>query len=423
MKLLSKTTLLILTVSIFIFMVGNIVFFQATKSMIKKHIDYELVSQMHNVIKQIKENESMFQITRFSDEVKIESVDKDYKIQPFFSDTVLYSLIQKRYDPHRSLTFNYKSQSRNQRITIYKSLLSSDKLIERITLASIALVMSFIFMIFILNRYVFANVWSDFFTSIKKIDKHDIKSQKKIEFNQSEIEEFDKLNEVLSSMVLRIQKDYLNLKELTANTSHEIQTPLAIIKSKAELLLQAENLTEKQLKEIYSILNTTERLSKLNQSLLLITKIENNQFEESQIVNIKEILQKHIENFQMLFESSNTKLNTDISEGSVKINPVLFDILITNLLKNAIIHGQSKGDISIIFTKNILQISNYGETLSFHPDLIFTRFAKGANKQNSNGLGLEIVKKICDYYSIPINYSFFNEKHCFEINFKDIITD
>jgi hypothetical protein len=160
MRLLSKTTLLIITVSIFIFMFGNIAFFYISKGMIKKHIDTELVSQMHNVIGQIKKDEALFNITKFSDEVSIKAVHPDIAQPPTFSDTVLFSTIQNIYIPHRALKFSYQSKSRNQIITIHKSLLSSDKLIERITISSIVMVMVFIIMIYIMNRFIFVNVWS-----------------------------------------------------------------------------------------------------------------------------------------------------------------------------------------------------------------------------------------------------------------------
>lgn len=421
MKLLSKTTLLILTVSLFIFMVGNVVFFQVSKKMISKHIDNELIMQMHSIIDQINEDESLFQITKFSNEVVIDRLEKDISIKSTFSDTVLFSEIQKRYIPHRSLKFSHQSQSRNQLITIYKSLLSSDKLIERITISSIVMVLIFIIMIYIMNRFVFTNVWSDFFSNLKIIEHHDIKSMKKIELSDSEIDEFTSLNKVMSEMVDRIQLDYLNLKELTANTSHEIQTPLAIIKNKAEMLLQSENLNEQEMQEVYSILNTSNRLSKINQSLLLISKIENNQYSEFEIIDVQTVLNKHLQNFLMLAESSNRELISDIQPAMIKINPILFDMLVINLIKNALSHSSEKAKITVDFKEACLTITNDGEALPFDEDQLFKRFMRNSTNKSSNGLGLEIVKKICRFHNLEITYSFEAQKHIFKVDFNKII--
>ncbi|MBI9068100.1 MAG: HAMP domain-containing histidine kinase [Salinivirgaceae bacterium] len=420
MRLLSKTTLLIVTVSIFIFLIGNIVFFHISKAMIKKHIDTELVSQMHRVLSKINKSEELFQLTQFSDEVVIKVMPASYVQHPQFSDTVLYDKIQKRYVPHRSLKFTYKSVNVNRKISIYKSLLSSDKLIERITISSIVMVMIFVLMIYILNRFVFRNVWSNFFSSLKKIENYDIKSLEKLKLEETEIDEFDKLNKVLTKLVNRIQSDYQSLKELTANTSHEIQTPLAIIRNKAEMLLQSDNLSEKEMQEVYSILTTSDRLSKLNQSLLLITKIENNLFDEFEEIHVNEILEKHLNNFAMLFEAGEFKVSSELTEGSISINPILLDILVSNLMKNAVAHGTKEGNIHVAYHHPMLQIKNDGERLPFPEEHIFTRFVRGTNGSTSNGLGLEIVSKICNYYSITINYSFKEKQHCFAIDFSNI---
>lgn len=422
MRLLSKTTLLIVTVSIFIFMTGNIVFFHISKGMINNHIDAELIREMYTITERLKTQPTINDDFLYYNNISIDTVSKKLKVNPTFSDTVLYGKMQNRYIPHRSLKFTVNAFDKNQLIIIHKSLLSSDNLIERITVSSIIMVMVFIVMIYVMNRYVFSSVWSNFFSSLQIINNYDIKSDTPIQFKESQIVEFERLNSVLKKMVIRIQTDYKNLKELTANTSHEIQTPLAIIKSKAELLLQSDNLIEKELETVYSILNTSDRLSKLNQSLLLITKIENNQFEDCAIIELDKALEKYLDNFEILFEAGSYQLKLKVSKSTVCINPVLLDVLITNFLKNALTHGTPGGEISVRLSNDILQICNDGDPLPFNSDMLFKRFVKRASGNNSSGLGLEIVKKISDYYSIPINYEYHSSQHCFSINFKNIVS-
>jgi len=417
MRLLTKTSLLIITVSIFIFLIGNIVFFRVTKHMIINQVDAELINKMHNLL---KNNESLESNLFVTDHIEIDTnVLYDSEIARF-SDTVLYSKIQNKYIPHRALQFSKKVNSNISKITIYKSLLSSDKLIEKITLASILMVVFFIIAIYALNRFIFEKVWSNFFRNLKKVENYDIKSSNVLSVEESEIDEFNKLNSVHLKMVERIQTDFLNLKELTANTSHEIQTPLAIVKSKAELLLQSDNLDETELNAVDSIITSIERLSKLNQSLLLITKIENNQFSDAVSVNVKEILDKHLQNFDMLFQSANVVLEFDITDLSIEINPILLDILIMNLLKNAIAYANNKKELSVVLKNNTFSVCNSGEALVFSPDDLFKRFVKGSSNQNSSGLGLEIVSRICKLYGISINYKYQELKHCFTIDFSNI---
>jgi len=134
----------------------------------------------------------------------------------------------------------------------------------------------------LVNYIISRRLWLPFYETIKKINSYDIKNKTLITFPETNIAEFGKLNAVLSSMSQKIREDFFNLKEFTENASHEIQTPLAIIKSKIELLVQSENLSENQVELIQTIDQSVTRLSKLNSGLLLITKIENNQYAEIQ---------------------------------------------------------------------------------------------------------------------------------------------
>ncbi|MCF6366341.1 MAG: HAMP domain-containing histidine kinase [Bacteroidales bacterium] len=421
MRLLSKTSLLIITVSIFIFLTGNIVFFYVLKHMINNHVTNDLFFQMHKIINEVNDNGINSETIRFSKEISIQEVNKHKNIEPVVSDTVLYNDIQKKYTPYKFLRFYHSSQNETHKVTIYKSLLSSNKLIERITIASIFLVLSFLFAIYTLNRFIFVNVWSNFFENLKRAHQYNINSRKKLLLEESEIDEFNKLNSVLKQMVGRIQKDFTNLKELTENTSHEIQTPLAIIKSKAELLLQSDNISESDIMLTHSILDTSERLSKLNQSLLIISKIENNQFELSSLINVKNITEKYINNFDILFKTGNFKLSAEMSDINVNMNPLLLDVLVSNLLKNAVLHGEKGGEIKVLLKNNLIGVYNSGKPLEIPPEEIFKRFVKRPDSLTSSGLGLEIVKKICDYYNMIVRYGYANRLHSFTIDLSSVI--
>ena len=421
MKLLSKTSLLIITASIFIFWIGNIVFFFVAKEMIGKHINTELMAQMTRVTSQLDKSGADPARLSSIDEVSINEIDHSSFFPPTLSDTVLYSPDQQKFIPHRALRFSYRSGMQNWKITIFKSLLSSDKLIERITLSSIILVISFILMIFVLNRFIFRNVWSSFTRSLEKVEEYDIKNLDRLTLPESEINEFDNLNRVLLDMVERLQYDYQSLKELTANTSHEIQTPLAIISGKAEILLQSGNLSEEDLEIVNSIIITAGRLSKLTQSLLLIAKIENNQFEENEVIDLKSGIKGYLDNIELLFSTRGFTARTSLSDCRVNMNPVLLEVLISNLLKNAISHGEKGSEIVITLSECLLTISNGGDPLPFPSDQLFKRFIKDSGKQGGSGIGLEIVRKICNYYRLAVSHIYQEGVHSFSIDFSEIV--
>jgi len=423
MKLLTKTSLIIITISVFIIFASNYMFFHISKMMIKNYVDEELTGQMHNFQNMFSQKGTFDNYIFLNTEVDIKILEKNQPLKPVFIDTVLLKKEQKAYVPYRALRFSLKSPTRTHQITIYKSLVSSDQLVQQITLASIIVVFVFMLLIYTMNQHVFEKVWSVFFRNLSKVESYDIKSKDKLEVEPSEIDEFDKLNRVHQSMVERMQNDYLNLKELTANTSHELQTPLAVIKGKAELLLQSENLQEKELTAINTILETANRLSKLNQSLLMISRIENNQYGEATQINLHQVLTNLIENYNILIDARQFDLKINSSNVCVQMNAVLVEVLISNLIKNAIVHGSENGKIQINLENNQLLICNSGEPLNIPKEQLFKRFVKSSSNKNSSGLGLEIVHKICNYYQIKIDYNYQNELHCFALDFSKIIAN
>jgi len=420
MKLLSKTSLLIITGSIFIFWIGNLVFFRITREVINEHINNELMTQMAGLMTRLNQGETISNLPGSFDQINIIETNIHPGQPPVLSDTVLYNASQQKFIAHRALRFSYNSDKGSRDIIIYKSLLSSDALIERITLLSVALLIVFIIMIYILNRYIFTNIWSAFSNSLKRLDVYDFNKPGGLVLPVSEIAEFDRLNKVLLEMADRIQSDYKSLKELTANTSHEIQTPLAIIRNKAELLLQSENLSETDLETVSSILNTTGRLSKLNQSLLLIAKIENKQFEESEKIDLKDALETYITNLDVLINAGGFSINSELDNCTIRMNHMLLDVLISNLLKNAITHGTGGSDIGVRLKNCIVEISNQGAPLPFSEDQLFKRFIKGSGKEGGTGIGLEIVRKICNYYRINVKHIYSEGTHSFRVDFSTI---
>lgn len=418
MRLLTRTSLLITTISLFILFIGSIVFFQITRRIIDKQVNMELLSMMHSTMQNFDKNIANPPAS-FSYNTIIKRISPNKTIIPEFQDTTIYSTFEKKYIPNRVLVFTLTANRQNYQVEIFKSMLEPNTLLESITLATLVLAIVLIISIYFINRIIFRSIWRDFFTSLKKIENYDIKKLDNITLKNSEIIEFNTLNQVLTTLIGRIKKDFLNLKELTANTTHELQTPLAIIRSKAELLLQSDNLSENQTDLISGVLQSAHRLSKLNESLLLITKIENNQFARSEPVKMAETLKTHIENFQALIDYSH--FQSDIRHGNIYINPLLLDVLLINLLKNAISYCNKKGEIYVNYIDYEFHVANSGKALEIPRERIFDRFVKSSENSESSGLGLCIVKKICDYYKLPVKYEYKSSMHHFTIDFSSLV--
>ncbi|HKH59397.1 MAG TPA: HAMP domain-containing sensor histidine kinase, partial [Flavitalea sp.] len=235
-----------------------------------------------------------------------------------------------------------------------------------------------------------------------------------ISLEKSDIDEFNALNSAWTQMTQKMNQDYESLKAFADNASHEMQTPVAVINSKLDLLIQDQRITEKSMHHVQAMYHAVDKLTKLNQSLLLITKIENNQFREKPRIDISAVLKERLSNLEELIHSRQLTVNVDLKESTASMHPVLADILINNMLVNAIRHNNSKGVINIVSGPDSVKITNSGNGAALDQNTIFNRFEK-SNASEGTGLGLAIVKQICDSYQFRIEYSFQKGLHNFTI--------
>lgn len=294
----------------------------------------------------------------------------------------------------------------------------SNYLIERVALIITIIVIVFLAAVYFLYRYFFGKVWSEFFETLKNIQDFDLQSPEKMKFPKSMIIEFNQLNQVLEKMMGRINSDFVGLKEFSGNLTHEIQTPLAVIKSKATLLIQDEDASETQMVLAGEISRETFRISKLIKALGLFAKLDNHQFPEKEVVDLEALIASKEEIFEDFIEAKNLTVNISYQDNpKLQMHPELADILITNLFKNAVRHNIEGGTVNIRITETSLLFENTGEALSFDPQILFNRFTKASKKSASLGIGLSLVKKICDYYNFKISYTHKDSLHKIELRF------
>jgi signal transduction histidine kinase len=219
-------------------------------------------------------------------------------------------------------------------------------------------------------------------------------------------------------MVNKIHSDYINMKEFTEDAAHEMQTPLAIAQTKMELLLQDTNLNLQQTETIAQATTALQRLSKLNQSLLLLAKIENQQYESDTIINLTETTEKYLRLFEDLIRAKQLNVETIFSQSfEIRLHPFLADSLISNLLGNAIKYNYDGGKLSIEITNQKYCIANSSRKPPIDSQKLFKRFTSAEKPEDgSTGLGLAIVKRIADTHQLNIVYQFKEEMHSFCIN-------
>ena len=417
MRLIHKITLLYLSITLVVFLIGYLITYQV----IKREIDFEqqrfLQERLESVLRMIERRKLTKPFER--EKISIIPLDNDVaETELTYSDTIVMHQSLERMEPHIKLDLVKKVGDTYYRISMYDLIIEEDDIAEGIRESLIK--MYFILTGVVLLLAAASSYWllEPFNRTLEKIKNFNLKGEGVTTFEKSRTKEFSKLNLFLNEMVQKMKKDYLALKEFTENTSHEMQTPIAIATGKLELLLESDHLDDQQTMLVTSAQDSIRRLSKIGIALSLLAKIENREFEQIERVNISELVERLLFDFNELIELKKISVQKEISSDvHIPMDPTLAAMLITNLLQNSIRHNHYQGEIMVYLNDHMLSITNTGDPLTMDPDQMFGRFKKNDQTHESIGLGLAIVKKICDINHFTINYKFENEKHCLSIRF------
>jgi signal transduction histidine kinase len=407
MNLLTRSSINYIFFSVVAFVIGGIIFYNVVKTVFYRQIDETLKTEKLLIEEQIDFSDSLPDFRQvFSHMIEVTVFNSPKKKFEFIKDTMLYDKSREKLLPVRQLICeNTSIQDQGYIISISKPLAETTYMIRTIVAA---LVMLFVFLTGLLisvNYFISKSIWVPFNKTLENLRNFELSRDASLNLTETRISEFRQLNKTLDRMAKKMRRDYINLKEFNENASHEIQTPLAIIKSKLELLIQGESLNEEQMGMINSVYEATTRMSRLNQGLLLISKIDNNQFHHTEVVNLQKVMEKTLEHVEEIIDMKKIRIIHHFNAPACPVmNPVLSEILISNLVNNSIRHNVEEGEIRITMDANGFEIANTGHPISIAPEELFRRFRKSDRTMDSVGLGLSIVKKIILLYQFDILY-------------------
>ncbi len=407
MKLFAKYNRINVLSTIIIFLLGSIAFTFLLRYVIISQIDEDLNIEKNEVITYVHNFHHLPAIIEVHDQyTTYKAVATPKQTNGRIHTRKNYDAEEKEQELVRTIEFYVNTNGEWYLVSVSKSLEGTDNLIRTIIFITLTLILLILVATFIINRIVLRRLWQPFYNTLHTVQQFKLSNTQTLGFTNSNIEEFELLNTTLSNAIRKAQQDYQILKEFTENASHELQTPLAVIHSKLDILIQNEQLSEHESGAIQGAYQAVQNLSRLNQSLLLLTKIENRQFEESKCIQLDKVLEDKIAQFDELWQSRNISFKTALTTATVHINPTLLDILLNNLLSNATQHNVMNGFIELNLQQHNLQISNTGEPSSLDEKQIYNRFYKGNNTTGKHGLGLSIIKQICEVSGYSCQYQF-----------------
>lgn len=397
-------------------------FYIALMDEINDEIDDSLEDYSEQIITRFLANEELpLTISNSNNQYYLKEITAEYaqsKPNISYVDSMVYIPSENETEPARVLTTIY----RNEDGTYYELVVSvptieKNDLKEAILYWIIFLYIGLLFVIILVNIWIYHHSNRPLWKLLHWMDRYKVGGKNIPLENETDIVEFKKLNEATVRNMKRAEEVFEEQKQFIGNASHEMQTPVAICRNRIESLMEEESLSEKQLEELAKIHHTLEYITKLNKSLLLLSKIDNRQFTGTADIEMNSLIKKLAHDYEEVY--SYMGISIEVKETAIfkiRINESLAGILINNLLKNSYVHNMPHGRICIEISSSKLVFKNTGQDFPLNDKLIFERFYQGTKKEGSTGLGLALVKSICDMAKLNLNYNFEDNMHCFTIH-------
>ncbi len=406
-KLLQRTQSLFLQIAAPVFVLAGVAMFFALEWSLQ-HFDEE---------KLLHSRQEIETYVRFHDTLPVIFNSIDHRLyaipQPegqspvsSLSDTSLLNPLENEIEPFLQLTFPVKMRGKNWQVTLLQSSVEHEDIGATVAgLLTILFLLLFGVLLWV-NRSVSRRVWQPFFQVLDRMRQFRLADPTPLRLPDSSVTEFHELHRTLEELAEKVQKDFRLVKQFTENASHELQTPLAIIQHKIDVLLQDESLSEVQMQQLDLIAQSARRMARLNQTLLLLVKIENDQFALRERIDWKPLLEKRLRWLEDFFLEKQLVLRTDLRPVTMDMNPLLAETLLTNLLTNAVKHNLPGGTLTIRLSSNELSISNTALPPTISPEKLSGRFVRSTTSTDGLGLGLAIAQEICEKNGFRLKLGF-----------------
>lgn len=416
MKLFNRYNRINIAASIIVFVVGSIAFYFVLRVILLRQLDDALHTEQTEIISYVQMHDKKPEVVNaYNQQITFEVVGVLPKKTLYRSEKAK-ALEGNETEWMRKLIFGIAIGGTNYRVTVSKSQVETEDLLQMVIVVGAGMIALILLAGYAVNRVVIKRLWKPFYKTVNEVEQFQLTKQQALQLPVSGISEFDLLNQQLARMTERAQQDYQVVKEFSANAAHEMQTPLAVIRTHTEALMQDERLLEQHNKSIQTIDQSVNRLTRLNHDLLLLARIENGQFPQQEKIDLDEIIQQKTAGLPELLASKKITLQVNLTPVRIYCNPHLAEVIVNNLLNNAIRYNKEDGIIKIALTPRQLIISNTSPLPALEKSKISRRFYRHPDtKAEGNGLGLSIVNQVCAVTGFTFQYDYEQGLHIFSI--------
>jgi len=325
-----------------------------------------------------------------------------------FQDRLMYNTLTGKNQFYRQVAGTEVFQGKPYRLEVRSSLLDGPALLGSIVGAGALLFGVLVGGMLLIQHGLARRYWRPFFATLGVLQQYKLDQHHAPTLPATRIPEFQALNTAIARVLGRHQRLYQRQREFAENAAHELQTPLAILRTKLDLLVQAPGLTEEQASHIEPLLAVTQRLTHLSRSLLLLTHLDQQLYFATDTVDLAAVVRTQLGQLAEQLDMEDIRLEMElVPRLLVSANRSLIDILVSNLLSNAIRHNQRGGELRVELTAHQFTVENTGRAQALPADQLFARLRPRPDRlPGSVGLGLPIARQICETCGFILSYHY-----------------
>ena len=421
MRLELKLVLIGAISKIVIFLILVTLVQQTIDSLAIRHTDRDLLKMKEKTMSTVRkigiksylnaEKDSAFaSYNILKDEFISITIDADGKAEDLSFSQDARIIEDEEFD-YRILNFNFEADHQLYSLEIGKNMqmiYNLDQTLKIISL-TILLIVLFVTLIFDLGiyKYLLQPLNQTILPKLKTVDNPETFIYTELDSSTSD---FVYLNTTINELMHKVNDILKNQRKFIGDVSHELFTPISVMQSKLDNLLVEEKLPAKTVSLILDQQKHLLRIQHIIKALLLISRIENDQYAKEESINLKELLDEIINNIEERAMMTNISIANEIGENIYlkQINKYLIYILMFNLVSNAIKYNKEGGYVRISCERDETSLTLVVEDSGIgieedNLDLIFTRFKRiETNAEEGQGLGLAIAKSIVDFHEARI---------------------
>lgn len=336
-----------------------------------------------------------------------------------YSDETVYIYSLMESEPARVLKTIFRdSGGRFFELTVAIPSYEKQSLQQRILWWTLILYFMLLVAVIAVNAFIIRRSFRPLYALLGWLDEFRLGRDAPEISNKTDITEFRLLNEAMMRAVRKAGEMFDQQRLFTGNASHELQTPIAVCRSRLEMLAADPSLGEAQLEQIGAVLGTLDHLAGLNRTLLMLARIDNNGFPDSVPTDPGAIIRRLAGDYSEIY--GHRGLAVEVRQKAapkISMNETLASVLWGNLLKNAFAHSAEGGRITVEISARGVSISNGATGGPLDPVVVFRRFYRAGSGEGSAGLGLALVESICRLYGFGVGYGFGDGRHIFTVTF------